>query len=227
MQINLNTYLLKRCIGKRYERLRYEDKNSIIRLFPFIIATVIINLNLNSGGKVMNFKKVGEQIAALRKAKGLTQSELGERIGVSFQAVSKWERGETLPDITLLPDLAKILETTVDFILIGSEKVVEYKGKFTVTDMKKGLDCIKNAGEYLGKENIIYRAAIKGINTDLNTDIEEAFSNDYIFEAFLAEAIIQNLIYGLYVDISDVKNNFKHEHFKNIVVDYCNRRGIK
>lgn len=42
----------------------------------------------------MNIEKVGEQIAVLRKAKGLTQSELGERIGVSFQAVSKWERGE-------------------------------------------------------------------------------------------------------------------------------------
>ena len=175
----------------------------------------------------MNIKKVGEQIAVLRKVKGLTQSELGERIGVSFQAVSKWERGETLPDVTLLPDLAKILETTVDFILLGSEKVIEYKGKFTVTDMKKGLNCLKNAGEYLGAENIIYRAAIKGINTDLNTDIEEAFTNDYVFEAFLAEAIIQNLISGLYVDISDVKNNFKHEHFKNIVVDYCNRYGIK
>lgn len=175
----------------------------------------------------MNTEKVGEQIAVLRKAKGITQSELGERIGVSFQAVSKWERGETLPDITVLPDLAKILETTVDFILLGSEKIIEYKGKFTVTDIKKGLNCLKNAGEYLGTENIIYRAAIKGINTDLNTDIEEAFTNDYVFEAFLAEAIIQNLISGLYVDISDVKNNFRHDHFKNIVVDYCNRYGIK
>ncbi len=175
----------------------------------------------------MNIEKVGEQIAVLRKSKGLTQSELGERIGVSFQAVSKWERGETLPDITLLPDLAKILETTIDFILLGSEKVIEYKGKFTVTDVKKGLNCLKNTGEYLGADNIIYRAAIKGINTELNTNIEEAFSNDYVFEAFLAEAIIQNLISGLYVDISDVKNNFKHDHFKNIVVNYCNRYGIK
>ena len=126
-----------------------------------------------------------------------------------------------------MPDLAKILETTIDFILLGSEKVIEYKGKFTVTDVKKGLNCLKNVGEYLGTENIIYRAAIKGINTELNTNIEEAFSNDYVFEAFLAEAIIQNLISGLYVDVSDVKNNFKHEHFKNIVVDYCNRHGIK
>ncbi|MBQ3519639.1 MAG: helix-turn-helix transcriptional regulator [Clostridia bacterium] len=175
----------------------------------------------------MDVKNVGAQIANLRKAKGITQSELGERIGVSFQAVSKWERGETLPDTSLLPDLARILETTVDFILLGCEKVIEYKGKCTVADMKKGLHCLKNAGEYLGAENIIYRAAIKGINTDLNTDIEEAFRNDYVFEAFLAEAIIQNLIAGFYVDISDVKNNFKYEHFKNIVVDYCDKYGIK
>ena len=175
----------------------------------------------------MNIEKIGEQIAALRRAKGLTQNELGERLGISFQAVSKWERGETLPDITLLPDLANILETTVDFILIGNKKTVEYKGRFSVADMRKGLNCMKYAGEYLGTDNLIYRAAIKGINSDLNTDIERAFSDDYIFEAFLAEAIIQGLMSGLYVDITDVKNNFKHEHFKNIVVEYCNKHGIK
>ena len=175
----------------------------------------------------MDIKKVGEQIAALRKAKGITQSELGERIGVSFQAVSKWERGETLPDTAILPDLANILETTVDFILLGSEKIVGYKGKCSVSDIKKGLDCIRKSGEYLGTDNLLYRAAIKGINTELNTDIEPAFTDDYIYEAFLAEAIIQNLFSGLYIDISDVKNNFRHEHFKKIVIDYCNRHGIK
>lgn len=175
----------------------------------------------------MNVKKIGEQIAILRKSKGLTQNELGERLGVSFQAVSKWERGETLPDITLLPDLAKILETTIDYILCSAEKTVEYKGKFSVADMKKGLNCLKYAGEYLGIDNLIYRAAIKGINTDLNTDIEKAFSDDYIYEAFLSEAIIQGLMAGLYVDITDVKNNFKYDHFKNIVVEYCSKYGIK
>ena len=175
----------------------------------------------------MNTNKVGEQIAHLRKEKGLTQSELGERIGVSFQAVSKWERGETLPDTSILPDLARVLETTVDYILLGGEKILEYKGRFSVSDMKRGLIALKNSGEFLGKDNLIYRSAIKGINTELNTDIEEAFSNDYVFEAFLAEAIIQNLISGLYVDISDVKNNFRHEHFKKIVLDYCEKHGIK
>lgn len=175
----------------------------------------------------MNTQKVAEQIAVLRKAKGLTQSELGERLGVSFQAVSKWERGEALPDTALLPDLANILETSVDYILSGGEKQMEYKGKISVADMKKGLECLKNMGEYLEKENIIYRSAIKGINTEMNTDIEPIFTDDYIFEAFLAEAIIQNLLQGMYVDVSDVKNNFKHEHFKKVVLDFCAKYGIK
>ena len=61
-------------------------------LFPFIVLPVIIWLKLNEGGRKMNTEKVGTNIATLRKRKGITQNELGERIGVSFQAVSKWER---------------------------------------------------------------------------------------------------------------------------------------
>ena len=67
----------------------------------------------------MNSQKVGNQITVLRKAKELTQNELGERLNISFQAVSKWERGESLPDVAILLDLAKILQTTVDNILTG------------------------------------------------------------------------------------------------------------
>lgn len=175
----------------------------------------------------MNIEVVAKQIVMLRKAKGLTQTELGERVGVSFQAVSKWERAETMPDISVLPDLAKVLETSIDNILLGGEKAVEYKGKISVSDMRSGLDCLKRMCEHLGKDNLIYRSAIKGIDSEMNTDIEKAFVDDYVFEAFLAEAIIQNLMQGMYVDVSDIKNNFKYEHFKNIVLDYCKRFDIK
>lgn len=175
----------------------------------------------------MDMKKVGLQITRLRKNKGITQNELGERVGVSFQAVSKWERGETLPDTAVLPLLSRVLETSIDNILTGSEKQNEYKGKVFVADMKKGILCLKKAGEFLGKDNLIYRCAINGINTEMNTDIEAAFSDDYTFEAFLAEAIIGSLKNGMYVDISDVKNSFKYEHFKNIVLDFCERFDIK
>lgn len=175
----------------------------------------------------MNKEKIGNQIATLRKEKGLTQSDLGERLSVTFQSVSKWERGEALPDTAILPDLANILETTVDFILSGGEKALHYKGKITVSDMAAGLKCLAQTGELLGKQNPIYRHAIRGINEGMNIDIEEAFSNDYIFECFVAEAIIQNLMAGAYIDLTDVRNGFRSEHFRDIVLEYCSRYGIK
>ena len=90
----------------------------------------------------------------------------------------------------------------------------------------EGLNALKTAGEKLGYHNIIYRHAVNGINTGMNTDIEAAFSDDYVFEAFLAEAIIQNLKAGYYIDISDIKRNFKHEHFSKTVTDYAKKFNI-
>ncbi len=175
---------------------------------------------------MINNDTVGKQIAGLRADKGLTQTELGERVGVSFQAVSKWERGETLPDIGILPKLADVLETTIDNILCGSERHTIFKGKCKVADMIDGIHALQQMGELLGKNNILYRHAIDGINSGMKTDVEVAFSDDFIFEAFVAEAIIQNLKAGYYIDISDVKRNFKHDHFRNVVMDYAKKHNI-
>lgn len=175
----------------------------------------------------MDSKLVGAQIARLRKEKGLTQNDLGDRLGVSFQAVSKWERGETLPDTAILLDLANALETSVDFILTGGRQVLHYRGRFTVAQMRDGILALKRMGELLGKENALYRHAIDGINEKMNTDIEDAFSDDRVLECFVAEAIIQNLMAGKYIDPTDVRNGFRHEHFRNTVLDHCARHGIK
>ncbi len=93
--------------------------------------------------------------------------------------------------------------------------------------MIDGINSLKNMGEYLGKENIIYRHAINGINEGMNTDIEAAFNDEFVFEAFVAEAIIQNLKMGYYVDTTDIKRNFKHEHFRDIALDYVKKYDIK
>ena len=60
---------------------------------------------------------IGQKIAEKRKRKGLTQEEVAERLGVTPQAVSKWENDASCPDITLLPKIAKLFETTTDDIL--------------------------------------------------------------------------------------------------------------
>lgn len=62
---------------------------------------------------------LNERIKELRKQKGLTQSQLADMVGVSDKAVSKWEVSETNPDISLLPKLAQIFETTIDYLLTG------------------------------------------------------------------------------------------------------------
>lgn len=68
----------------------------------------------------MNENLLGSQIAKFRKANELTQEELGRSVGVSTQAVSRWECGGT-PDVTLLPAIADRLHTTID-ALFGREE---------------------------------------------------------------------------------------------------------
>ncbi|MBO4929780.1 MAG: helix-turn-helix transcriptional regulator [Clostridia bacterium] len=62
---------------------------------------------------------LGKRIAQYRKEQGLTQENLAERLGISSQAVSKWETDQTCPDILLLPQLSKLLGVSVDTLLTG------------------------------------------------------------------------------------------------------------
>lgn len=57
---------------------------------------------------------IGNRIRELRKQRGLTQDQLANSIGVSFQAVSKWENGISLPDIALVPSIANYFGVTLD-----------------------------------------------------------------------------------------------------------------
>ena len=58
----------------------------------------------------------GSRIASLRNEKKLTQTELAEKLNVSTQAVSKWETGAGFPDVQTIPGIARILETTTDYL---------------------------------------------------------------------------------------------------------------
>lgn len=60
---------------------------------------------------------IGRKIAELRKAHNMTQFELADALGISFQAVSNWERGASMPDISKLPELAEIFGVTIDEVL--------------------------------------------------------------------------------------------------------------
>lgn len=68
----------------------------------------------------MNLEKIGQLILNRRKLKGYTQEELGNKLGVGGSSVSKWERGLTAPDISILPLLAKELGINIDELLSGN-----------------------------------------------------------------------------------------------------------
>lgn len=72
----------------------------------------------------MNENGMGARIAALRREKGLTQEQLADRLHITFQAVSKWENGQSCPDVTLLPELADIFGVSVD-ALFGRKAAAE------------------------------------------------------------------------------------------------------
>lgn len=74
---------------------------------------------------------LSKKISHLRKIRGLTQEQLGEKLGISGQAVSKWENGESMPDIMLLPDLCDILGVSADALL---EVPVSLKNKHIIRD---------------------------------------------------------------------------------------------
>lgn len=74
----------------------------------------------------MNESKTAALLVSLRKSKGMTQADLAALLDVTYQAVSKWERGENLPDAYTLIDLAKIYNISVDEILKGKlNKIVD------------------------------------------------------------------------------------------------------
>jgi len=67
---------------------------------------------------MLNNIGVGNHIAFLRKENGFTQEELAEKLGISPQAISKWENGHTLPETALLPLLSRLLNSSIDSILM-------------------------------------------------------------------------------------------------------------
>ena len=101
--------------------------------------------------------KIGKFIQEKRKEKSLTQSELAEKLNVSDRAVSKWENGNCIPDVSNIQELCKILNITINDLFSGC--VVDMKDnekkpfmEWDLVEIKKVN--LKNAERFLSKERI-------------------------------------------------------------------------
>lgn len=124
----------------------------------------------------------GEKISHLRKATGMTQEELGKILNVTYQAVSKWERGESLPDFTTMSQIAKVFQVPLSYFeedgeekeqtLPQSESAVgsvNYIGTCTVCGKM-----LKDGDEYTASPKIICKSCAENRKVALQRANEEA-----------------------------------------------------
>lgn len=87
--------------------------------------------------------KIGEFISMLRKEQGMTQATLAEKLSISNRTISKWENGDGLPDITILPDLANALGVTTDELLAGERKDIAQIKVTEIESQNTVLNCFQ------------------------------------------------------------------------------------
>lgn len=102
----------------------------------------------------MDKEKTGQLITTLRKEKGLTQKQLADALNVTDKAVSKWERGLSFPDISMLEPISELLDISIMEILAG-----ERQDKNVTLTRKEAQELI-NASVELGDEEIKHRKEI-------------------------------------------------------------------
>ena len=81
----------------------------------------------------MDKQKTGELIRNARTKKGYTQVELGDLIGVTNKAISRWEKGDSFPDISVIEELSRVLDIRIQDIVIGD--VTEPDSETAVTEI--------------------------------------------------------------------------------------------
>ena len=100
---------------------------------------------------------VGEVIRRKRKEQGLTQEQMAQRLGVSAPAVNKWERGSSYPDITILPALARLLNTDINTLLcfqeeLSDEEIAQICNEIAKIMDEKGTEAAFDAAEQKVRE---------------------------------------------------------------------------
>jgi len=175
----------------------------------------------------LDMKRIGAYIQLRRKLSNLTQAQLGERLHVTAQSVSNWERGLLLPDTATLPDLAEILGTTVDSILSGGDCPPRFRRRTTVAQIREAMGCIQRLKEILGREHLFYRTMIDALDARMNSSIEIAFQREGAMDAYICEALLYCLEQGDHVDRNDVNANITNELAASTVIARLNAMGIK
>ena len=174
----------------------------------------------------LNSSQIGAFLQSRRKMSGMTQAELAEKLCVSPQSVSNWERGETIPDVSMLPDLAVVLHCSVDAILSGGAGSGGFRRHITVVQMQEALSALYRIGELLGRDHFAYQCIIEALNARMNTTIETSFSDPHIFDVFTVEFLLACIDNGDYVDPRDVETHLPPNKAREYLLEKIRERDI-
>ena len=179
--------------------------------------------------------KTGENIRNYRKRNGLTQQEFADRLGVSYQSVSRWENSITYPDLEFIPSIAELLAVTVDELFGLTQTEMEKRAAETFDELRR--ECVKRD---LDTERIV--TLLKDIrlnylcsNSAWRPWVEgnqRAFSDPKILPEvrLLAEAYLKR--YPLSVEVIEAMAEVEdEEHINNFIDNYstpfdCSKRKL-
>ena len=173
----------------------------------------------------MNQDKSGKFIAKLRKEKNMTQEELAEKMGVSINAVSKWERGLSFPDVSLYKKLCKELGINIEELINGEkDNSDEAKEKAIISTVREKNKIKNNSKKKLIVLSIIFLIVISGIlfyNISLKVNLVN--DSDYLYDEvidFLKDKKFKenpdsknkdfNVFYSYHGFGIEKKNNYKY-----------------
>ena len=173
----------------------------------------------------MDTLKIGRYIQHLRKSAGMTQKDLAEKLNISFQAVSKWENGDTLPDTGLLLDLCDALNTTADKLLNGVSLAAVERRLMRVDDVVTGFAYLESIGRLFGEECSFFTGMIEGINEKMNIDILTYLKDPMTRDVMYAEVLIQGILSGRTVDMDEVEATFRNKMMVETIRRYLVKAG--
>ena len=171
----------------------------------------------------MDNLKIGNYIQSQRKAVGLTQKELADKLGISFQAVSKWENGETLPDTGLLLELCDILGTTADRLLNGGTPSGFERRLLRLDDVITGFEYMEGIGRLFGEDSTFFTGMVEGINEKMNMDLLTYLKDPMTREVMYAEVLIQGILAGKTVDMKEIEERFKNKKMVEVIKRYLTK----
>ncbi len=168
----------------------------------------------------MDTLKIGHYIQHLRKSAGMTQKELADKLHISFQAVSKWENGDSLPDTAILLDLCDVLNTTADKLLNGGSLAATERRLMRLEDVATGFQYIESIGKLFGEDCTFFVGMIEGINEKMNIDLLTYLKDPKTREVMYAEVLIQGILSGRTVDMDEIEANFRNEKMVKTIRRY-------